>query len=375
MGYMVAQKGGYNDVGFTKKDLYNYSDKKMCDVVKDGDVAAALNYLKVKSSTDPMLYAEYCVSSDGRLKSLFWADGPSRSDYICFGDVLAFDTTYRKNKYNYPLVIFSGCNHHSQTVIFGAALVSDETIETYKWLLKCFLDCMENKYPEAVVTDGDGAMREAIKQIYPDATHRLCAWHLNKNAGENVKKSQFLDGFKKAMYSNFTTEQFEEFWWEMYKENELEGNSWVAKTYETKSLWATAYLHDKFFGHIRTTSQCEAVNAIIKSYVRKKGCIFEFMHNLEQALRDYRNNELVADFKSKFSDPVLTTHLRPIESDAAKTYTAEIFKEIKEEIMKAGALIVKERLIKGELRVYTLTKYCEDGYEREVVYDPSGETL
>jgi hypothetical protein len=28
MGYMVAQKGGYADVGFTKKDLYNYFDKK-----------------------------------------------------------------------------------------------------------------------------------------------------------------------------------------------------------------------------------------------------------------------------------------------------------------------------------------------------------
>ncbi|XP_058732835.1 protein FAR1-RELATED SEQUENCE 5-like [Vicia villosa] len=234
---------------------------------------------------------------------------------------------------------------------------------------------MENKYPEAVVTDGDGAMREAIKKFYPDATHQLCAWHLNKNGGENVKSSQFIDGFKNAIYSNFTTEQFKEFWWEMVKENELEGKAWVAKTYENKSLWAIAYLHDKFFGCIRTTSQREAVNAIIKSYVQKKGCIFEFMHNFEQALRDYKNNELVADFKSKFSDPVLTTHLRPIESDAAKTYTIEIFKEVKEEIMKPSALIVKERLIEGELKVYKLTKYCEDGYEREVVYDPLGKTL
>jgi hypothetical protein len=28
MGYMVAQKGGYSGVGFTRKDLYNYFDKK-----------------------------------------------------------------------------------------------------------------------------------------------------------------------------------------------------------------------------------------------------------------------------------------------------------------------------------------------------------
>ncbi|PNX57782.1 hypothetical protein L195_g058865, partial [Trifolium pratense] len=85
MGYMVAQKGGYGGVRFTKKDLYNYFDKKMRDIVKDGDVAASLHYLNAKSAIDPMLYAEYVAdSSNGRMKSLFWADGTSRSDYFCF---------------------------------------------------------------------------------------------------------------------------------------------------------------------------------------------------------------------------------------------------------------------------------------------------
>ncbi|WJX94415.1 hypothetical protein P8452_75833 [Trifolium repens] len=98
MGYMVAQKGGQADVGFTKKDLYNYFDKKMRDNIKDGDVVAALDHLKAKSSTDAMLYAEYAVNeSDGRMKCLFWAAGGSRSDYFCFGDVVAFNTTYKKN--------------------------------------------------------------------------------------------------------------------------------------------------------------------------------------------------------------------------------------------------------------------------------------
>ncbi|CAI8618971.1 unnamed protein product [Vicia faba] len=88
MGYMVAQKGGYNDVGFTKKDR--------SEIIYESYV-----------------YAEYSVNNDGRLKSFFWAGDSSRLDYFCFGDVLSFDTTYKKNKYNYLLVIFSSCNHHS----------------------------------------------------------------------------------------------------------------------------------------------------------------------------------------------------------------------------------------------------------------------
>jgi len=148
------------------------------------------------------------------------------------------------------LCIFSGCNHHSQTIIFGVALLEDETIESYKWVLNRFLECMESKFPKAVVTDGDGSMREAIKQVFSDASHRLCSWHLHKNVQANVKKTPFLEGFRKAMYSNFTSEKFEEFWSELIQKNELEGNAWVIKTYASKSLWATAYLRDKFFGRI-----------------------------------------------------------------------------------------------------------------------------
>jgi hypothetical protein len=97
---------------------------------------------------------------------------------------------------------------------------------------------------------------------------------LNRNANENVKNVDFLEGFKRAMHSNFTKDEFEEFWLDLIRKTKLEGNPWVTKTYENKCLWATTYLRDRFFGRIRTTSQCEVVNAIIKLYVRKKGCIF-----------------------------------------------------------------------------------------------------
>jgi hypothetical protein len=143
---------------------------------------------------------------------------------------------------------------------------------------------MQYKYPKGVVTT----------EILPTATHRLCAWHLNKNAEDNVKNTEFLSGFKKAMFSIFTPEQFEDFLSELVKKHQLETNPWIAKTYDNKLLWASAYLRHKLFGRIRTISQCEAINAIIKNYVRKKGCIFEFMHNYDQALTGYKNNELVA---------------------------------------------------------------------------------
>ncbi|KAK7251006.1 hypothetical protein RIF29_33858 [Crotalaria pallida] len=224
MGYMVAQKGGHANVGFVRKDLYNYLDVKKRVQVKDGDARTALSYLEGKANSDPMFYSKLVVE-DGRLKHLFWADGGSISDFQCFGDVLAFDTTYKRNKYNNPLVIFSGCNHHSQIVVFGCALVENESTETYKWVLDTFLDAMCHKHPKAIMTDGDHAMREAIKHVFSGASHRLCAWHLHNNAFEHVKDSDFLKEFKKAMYSNFTPDQFEEYWRKMIKKYGVENNT------------------------------------------------------------------------------------------------------------------------------------------------------
>ncbi|KAF1898567.1 hypothetical protein Lal_00023569 [Lupinus albus] len=46
------------------------------------------------------------------------------------------------------LYFFFGVNHHKQTTVFGAAVVSNETEETYVWLLEKFLEAMNGKQPK-----------------------------------------------------------------------------------------------------------------------------------------------------------------------------------------------------------------------------------
>ncbi|KAL4375380.1 hypothetical protein AHAS_Ahas05G0276000 [Arachis hypogaea] len=179
---------------------------------------------------------KYTLSNENRLENSFWPDGISRIDYECFGDVLTFDSTYNKNVYNNPLVIFSSSNHHGHTVIFGYGLLVNEDISLYKWILKTFLEAMGNKHPMAVVTDRDLSMREAIKQVFPYATHRLCAWHLHRNACEKVKNSEFLNDFKKLIYANVSVEQFEVVWGDMVARYNLSSSSWVDQTYELRNL-------------------------------------------------------------------------------------------------------------------------------------------
>ncbi|KAL4300540.1 hypothetical protein AHAS_Ahas17G0211100 [Arachis hypogaea] len=120
--------GGFNFVTFTKQDMYNEVRRQRG--MQKGDVSAVIRYLEGVSRVDNRMFWRYKVVSENNLCDLFWSDGRSQFDYAIFGDVLAFDATYGRNKYNLPVVVFSGVNHHNQTCVFGCAMISCKTQES-----------------------------------------------------------------------------------------------------------------------------------------------------------------------------------------------------------------------------------------------------
>ncbi|RVW73011.1 Protein FAR1-related sequence 5 [Vitis vinifera] len=207
MDYMVQQSGGYNKVGFTKKDLYNHVDADRRVHLRDGDVEGVLAYLCGKSEMDPSFYYKYNVDEDNRLANLFWADS------------------------------------------------TNESVSTYTWVLETFLDAMNNKKPLSVITDGDKAMRKAIKRIFPDSCHRLCAWHIQRNAFTNVHVKDFTNHFSKCMFMEGTVEEFECAWNDMLEMFNLQGHKWVTDIYAKHSRWAETYLRGHFFAGTIFTRQ------------------------------------------------------------------------------------------------------------------------
>nr|CAN69010.1 hypothetical protein VITISV_015952 [Vitis vinifera] len=284
MDYMVQQSGGYNNVGFTKKDLYNHVDADRRVHLRDGDAKGALAYLCGKSEMDPSFYYKYNVDEDNHLANLFWADSTSKLDYSCFGDVLAFDTTYRTNAYKKPLVILVDINHHHQTIVFGCALLVDESVSTYTWVLETFLDAMNNKKPLSVITNGDKAMRKAIKRIFPDSCHQLCAWHIQRNAFTNVHVKDFTNHFSKCMFMEGTVEEFECAWNDMLEMFNLHGHKWVTDIYAKHSRWAEAYLRGYFFAGMKSIQRCESMNAYLNRFLKTRLKLFEFVKPFDRAL-------------------------------------------------------------------------------------------
>ncbi|KAJ1440986.1 Zinc finger, SWIM-type [Sesbania bispinosa] len=117
--FLCHREGGYEHVGFRKRDTYNEIGRQR--LLQCSDAKGVVKYLR--DSNDPAMFWRHTVDGDGRLQRLFWCDGRSQVDYNLFGEVVAFDATYRKNKYHFPLVVFSE--------------------ETYVWILEQLLVAMK----------------------------------------------------------------------------------------------------------------------------------------------------------------------------------------------------------------------------------------
>ncbi|KAL4398562.1 hypothetical protein AHAS_Ahas01G0304300 [Arachis hypogaea] len=336
--------------------------------MQNGDVNAALRVLEGAARTDEKLYWRYEVGEGQHMCDLFWSDGRSQDDYKVFGDVLAFDATYGRNKYNLPVIDFSGVNHHNQTCVFATAMVSCESIASYVWVLRNLLECMGGKAPTAVITDGDRSMRVAIQEVFPNAHHRLCAWHLLKNATVNVCKPRFTSLFRHCMLADVEVAEFEMLWDAMVEECGVRELEWVKDVYEKKSSWATAYIRGRFYAGLRTTSRCESLHAKLGRFVESRYGILEFVTNFQRCVDFLRDNEEELDFRSSYGTPVLQTQFPELEKSGAINFTREIFSRYRESLKRCVRVTILECIEREDRCVYVTQKYRRPNSRWDVVH-------
>ncbi|XP_045807515.1 protein FAR1-RELATED SEQUENCE 5-like [Trifolium pratense] len=369
IGAFANAAGGYDKVGFLKKDLHNQIQRQRKET--SSDAKGVVKYLLGLRTKDPLMFVAHTVDACGRLQSLFWCDGESQKNYEVFGDVLAFDATYNKNKYRCSFVVFSGVNHHNQTIIFATAVVSNEVEGTYVWLLEQFLLAMKGKAPVSVITDGDVAMRNAIRRVCPNSYHRLCAWHLLRNAMSNIGNLEFIPYLKKCMLGDNDVWKFEKLWNEMIDKFGLQDNSWIKELYQKKKMWSTAHIRGHFFAGIRTTSRCEAFHSHMGQFVHSKMNMTDFVKQFNRCVCYFRFKEVEADFHSQYGNAVLQTPLRSLERSASKQFTHEIFCLVRSVLKKVSLISLCDTQEMASFSSYSVTKYQDEGHVCRVSHSPS----
>ncbi|KAK8918336.1 Protein FAR1-RELATED SEQUENCE 5 [Platanthera zijinensis] len=344
---MSAQVGGKENLGFSNEDLKWYLRTRRQRDMEYGGLGGLMKYLQDKTGEDPTFYYAVQMDCSEYITNIFWADGRMINDYADFGDVVSFDTTFRTNKESRPFGCFVGFNHFRQTVIFGAALMYDETIPSFEWVFQTFVHAMSGKKPLTIFTDQDQAMTSALKNILPDTFHGLCTWHLSQNALNHLgylckQGSSFLRDLSACFYSYETVEELDEAWCKILIQYELEANTWMQKTWNLREKWAHVYMKWHFSGGMRSTQLSESFNAMIRRYLNKDHNLSEFFTHFDRVLENVRYNELKSLFILSDKIPSLMIPGCDMLLTASRHYTYSVFEIFQQELLASITCKVKQ---------------------------------
>ncbi|XP_050369198.1 protein FAR1-RELATED SEQUENCE 5-like [Argentina anserina] len=359
--YIANEVGGLENVGCTKKDVYNYLQRKKNEMLEAGDAQSLLNHFKSRQGEDPNFFYSMQLDQYSRMTNFFWRDSRAKLDYDCFGDVICFDTTFRTNKYNLICAPIVGVNHHWRNVLFGCAFLLDETTESFVWLFESFLESMGNKAPITIFTDEDKAMANAVPKVFPNASHRLCTWHTAKNAskkiGSYLGNPEFKKQFNHCLHNYSSEIEFQVSWDSLISKFNVGHNTWLTKLYSLREKWCAAFNLDTFSAKIRSTQRSESTNNVFQGISTHTMELIEFVHHYEKKIEEMRLTELEDDFRCKNGAPRPKVWSRMLKS-AAKVYTNKMFQLFETEFIGCMGVRLKEVSNKDQVYIY---EAIEDG--------------
>lgn len=308
-------------------------------VLEERDLELLLDYFMHMKAEAPGFY--YVIDFDGeaRMRNVFWVDRKGRRDYASFSDVVFFDTHYIRNKYRIPFVPIVGVNNHFQFILLGCALIGDKTKTSFTWLLSTWLRAVTGNSPKVVITDNDRSFVEAAHDVFPNASHCFCPWHVTHvftEVGQNLshKFNEFellLMKFKKCTYRSWTSEEFDKRWNKMVKQFDLTDDKWVQALYDDRRKWIPAYMREVFLGGFCTIERSQSVASFFDKYLQKETTFHEFIDQYKLFLHEWCEQEVKAETETRSSGPILISH-SPFEKQMSKLYTNSIFKKFQAEI-------------------------------------------
>ncbi|KAL5706547.1 aspartate transaminase [Ranunculus cassubicifolius] len=347
-----------------KPRFRNRTNKRRKKKLEKGDLQVIFSYFRQRQSEDPSFFYAVHVDEDDQLLNCFWTDARSRLDFGYFGDVIFFETNYGSCQYGRPFVPIFGVNHHLQIVLFGCAIILNDSEESLTWLLETFLKAMRGRCPIRIITDQDEEMQKAIDRVLPGTRHCLSSRYIFHSASKNLShlyndEVEFDRDFKRCIYESQTPDEFETKWASLLDQYHLCDNEWLEDIYSKRHKWVPTYSKHIFQADMMTAQRSESLHSFFDDYLNRSLSFKEFVNQYEKALVDTREKESYEDLESNQVRHILKSDL-PMEKQAADIYTWSMFKEFHKEFCDSFNYVAVETDSVETKRTFLVSRWGEN---------------
>jgi MULE transposase domain/FAR1 DNA-binding domain len=309
-------KHDFPDQPIYKKDLYNavYQFRQKNNP-GNTDASQMLQQLLEWKDLEPLWIVKPRLEPFSRkLNSLFWMSPIQRELYSKYNDVVILDTTYNTNRFQLMLCVITVIDNNYKTRIVGCAIIEDETLNTYRWILDTLLTDT-GVYPGVIFTDSDPSMIQSIKEIYPDTQHLLCIFHIDLNLRKKLKGKlgNKFEEFRHKFYTcrNSLCEDLFELRWNQLIEQYSAATKYLTDTlYINKESWAIPWIRKRFTTGAQSTQRIESINRHIHDKVDRATSLCDLLHSIKDHVK---NEEYLEKFEiernalPKIGMPMLNT--------------------------------------------------------------------
>ncbi|XP_008454179.2 protein FAR1-RELATED SEQUENCE 6-like [Cucumis melo] len=374
-----ADHNGYLDVdeGAFGNRVDNSNQLKL----NEGDALAIEDFLCQAQLTDSNFFYVLDLNEKGSLRNLFWVSSRSRAAYTYFSDVVYIDTSCLANKYQVPLVLIIGINHHGHCVLFGCGLLAMETVESYIWLFRAWLTSVLGRPPQVIIADQHKELQIALTDVFPRASHCISLSDIMRKVpqklGGMLEYETIEIAIFRAVYHSLKPEQFDALWEGIIQQHRLGDHKWLQELYEHRRRWVPVFMKDTFLAGVLSIVSGDVVPSFFREYLGEHTSLKQFFEQYDQAIQSHHQLEVLADEDSKNSSFMLKSRCY-FEAQLCKLYTNEILEKFEKEVEGMYCCFNTRKLnAEAPLMTYIVKEHVEmegsrrDAREFEVSYNES----
>ena len=124
-----------------------------------------------------------CVKLDdaSKFKYLFIALGACIEGFAFMRKVIAMDATWLKNRYGGVLVFAKAQDPNGHSYPLAFAVQDGENLASWTWFFEMLKSVIPDSSELVFMSDKNQSLIYAITNVFPQAHHDHCLWHLKKN--------------------------------------------------------------------------------------------------------------------------------------------------------------------------------------------------
>ncbi|XP_056698452.1 protein FAR1-RELATED SEQUENCE 5-like [Spinacia oleracea] len=187
--------------------------------------------------------------------------------------------------------------------------------------------------PITIMTDQAPSIAAWIRNVFPDARHRLCTWHIGEISKKHIGQYRALDGFCDTF----------SYLLKMLTHYKCAENPWLKNLYTIREMWCPAYSKNYWSGGVLSSQCCETTNKSVSHRLNKTQGLCDFYHVFLDVISEWRSKQNGHDYRNWKGRPEVAAKNCRILLHARTIYTIEAYVLFEEQFLKGMACSQEEK--------------------------------